>query len=316
MSDKKNTQPAAPFKYKPSPKKVLDQLTTFAGRYKPFNYKEDLVLELEFTDLDSRYQLVLSESTCIVKTTDFLDFTTQIKINFDIFQEVAFKGLCIKEVILKEDCKINGAFDTIMYFEDYFGLTKKEIIKKATLNLMIIQWMMIWMVMSFDVFWGSVAGIVYSSLMPLLSRKFLLTFYDRLSIFLVTSLCLLGLVAVDETLIVCSSYFLFGVMWLGSCLTKAPLTVHYKLGKFGYRGYYNQIFIDSNRIVTAMWGVYYLIVTGTTYLLDINGYRSLSGILNLLIPVVLGLVTVKFVKIYPEKRKAELMKQLAAQPQE
>ncbi|MCG2730997.1 MAG: hypothetical protein L6276_12120, partial [Acetobacterium sp.] len=125
MSDQKNNQPAVPFKYKPSPKKVLDQLTTFAGRYKPFNYKEDLVLELEFTDLDSRYQLVLGESSCIVKTDDFLDFTTQIKINFDIFQEVAFKGLCIKEVILKEDCQINGAFDTIMYFEDYFNLTKK-----------------------------------------------------------------------------------------------------------------------------------------------------------------------------------------------
>lgn len=105
-------------------------------------------------------------------------------------------------------------------------------------------------------------------------------------------------------------------MWLGSCLTKAPLTVHYKLGKYGYRGYYNQIFLDSNRIITAMWGIYYLIVTVTTYLLVVNGMRGLSGMLNLFIPIILGVVTVKFVKIYPEKRKAELMQQLASAPQE
>lgn len=316
MSPKNSGPTPVPFVYKPSETKVLAQLTAFANRYQPVHYKNDIILEFVFTNLDSRYQLVMGVTDCVVKSADFVDFTTQIEISFDIFEEVAFKGLCIKEVILNNDCQINGAFATIIAFEDYFDLTKKEIIKKATLNLMIIQWMMIWMVMSFDVFWGSIAGIVYSSLMPLLSRKFLLTFYDRLSIFLVTALCLLGLVAVDETLIVCTSYFLFGAMWLGSCLTKAPLTVHYKLGKFGYRGYYNQIFLDSNRIITAMWGVYYLIVTGTTYLLDVNGMRSLSGILNLLIPVLLGLVTVKFVKIYPEKRKAALMEQLAAMPQE
>lgn len=316
MSDQITTPTPEPFTYRPSSKKVMEKLTIFSNRYHPFNYTEDIVLELEFTDLDSRYQLVLGATSCEIRTESFLEYTTQIKINFDIFEEVAFKGLCIKEVILKEDCKINGSFDIIMYFEDYFNLSKKEIIKKATLNLMIIQWMMIWLVMSFDVFWGSVAGIVYSSLMPLLSRKFLLTFYDRLSIFLVTSLCLLGLVAVDETIIVCTSYFLFGAMWLGSCLTKAPLTVHYKLGKFGYRGYYNKIFIDSNRIITAMWGVYYLIVTATTYFLAVNGMRSLSGILNLLIPVLLGIFTVKFVKYYPAKKKAELLQQLAAQPRE
>jgi hypothetical protein len=269
-----------------------------------------------FADLQTRYQLLLGESVCSVKTEDFENYTTQIQINYDVFQEVAFKELCIKEVILKEDCQINGDFGTIMKFEDYFNLAKKEIIKTASLNLMIIQWMTIWMVMSFNVFWGSVAGIVFSSLMPLLSRKFKLTFYDRLSIFLVTSLCLLGLVAVDETLIVCAFYFLFGAMWLGSCLTKAPLTVHYKLGKFGYRGYYNQIFIDSNRIITAMWGVYYVIVTGTTYFLDVNGYRSLSGILNMIIPIGLAIFTAKFVKIYPEKRKMALMQELASQPQE
>lgn len=75
------------------------------------------------------------------------------------------------------------------------------------------------------------------------------------------------------------SYLAFGVMWLASCFGRlVPLTAHYSKNSYGGdKALQNTLFIKTNRILTMLWGVLYLLTTVSSWFLMRSAVSSLSG---------------------------------------
>ena len=93
---------------------------------------------------------------------------------------------------------------------------------------------------------------------------------------------------------------IFGLMWLISCFTREPLCAAYV--KYGYGGdeaLENPLFMKTNYILAACWGVLYVIEACAEIFLYRSGLGLVAGILSSLLPAAMGAFTVFFEKWYP-----------------
>ena len=84
-------------------------------------------------------------------------------------------------------------------------------------------------------------------------------------------------------------YLVFGLFWLLSCLTKEPLCAAYV--KYNYGGesaHKNPLFMKTNYILAAAWGLLYVLTAVWTFLLRRAGFGNLLIIVNNLIPILMG----------------------------
>ncbi len=69
----------------------------------------------------------------------------------------------------------------------------------------------------------------------------------------------------------------------------------------GKKSLENPIFIKTNRILTIMWGILYIITPIWTYIIMQTDFSAFTGIINSVIPLFMGIFTVWFQKWYPAK---------------
>ena len=89
-------------------------------------------------------------------------------------------------------------------------------------------------------------------------------------------------------------------MLIASCFTKEPLCACYV--KYNYNGedaLKNPIFMKTNYILAAVWGILYVIIAAWTYLFAKTAWAELIIILNYIMPIIMGFFTVWFEKWYP-----------------
>lgn len=170
------------------------------------------------------------------------------------------------------------------------------------MNILLFQWIALWILLPVNAVLGGAVGIAACSLVPMLGYRYRLTVYDKISGVLVSMLGLMALLSVNETLVICLSYLLFGIVWLLSCAGKIPLTAHYSSGGYGGdEAFGNPLFIKTNRILTMAWGVLYLLIAGGSYFLMNSTISSYTGLVNSVAPALMGAFTVWFAKWYPVK---------------
>jgi len=63
----------------------------------------------------------------------------------------------------------------------------------------------------------------------------------------------------------------------------------------------NALFLKTNRILTMLWGVLYLVTSIFTWFLMRTPISSLVGLINSALPIFMGIFTVWFQKWYPAK---------------
>ena len=111
------------------------------------------------------------------------------------------------------------------------------------------------------------------------------------------------LAGAEEKLMLPVSYLAFGVMWLVSCLGGLiPLTAHYS--KNGYGGddaLNNALFVKTNRILTMLWGILYLVTAVNSWFLMRSPVSRLAGLINSVLPALMGIFTAWFQKWYPAR---------------
>ena len=74
-------------------------------------------------------------------------------------------------------------------------------------------------------------------------------------------------------------------MWTVSCFLKVPLTAHYSKNSYnGEAALRNPIFMRTNRILTAAWGVLYLITPIWTCFIMQTDAASFVGAINSILP--------------------------------
>ena len=286
----------------------------------------DLALDMHYTDIDKTYRIALGADGSRVEeepTEGFAtDYTTRINTPFDVWQSIAAGKIRGDEALMQHLYSVEGDFDLMMHWDEYFGAAnagassntsdnagkagvasssgKNAAEPKTNMLLLLIPWIVFWIATSINSFWGSLISVAACVLPPVLMHRTKATAYDQISALAVGACSISLLAGASPVLIIPASYFLFGAMWTATCFAKVPLTAHYSKNSYnGDEALRNPIFMKTNRILTAAWGVLYLVTPIWTYFIMQTDAASLVGAINSVLPALMGAFTAWFQKWYP-----------------
>ncbi len=278
----------------------------------------DLVLEMSYTDVNERYQVILGKDGSTVLTENFRTPTTTVETPLSVWRSISMGEISGSEALMQRRYRVEGDFNLLMNWDTCFsgvedGAAKKQKkssqtagihipSKPTTLNILLIPWIVFWAGASIHSFWGSIAALSACALVPLWFYRNQKTIYDVLSCALVTGFSLAALTGAPIRLVIPLAYLAFGIMWTVSCFFKIPLTAHYSMNDYdGEEALENPLFIKTNRILTFAWGILYLITPIWTYFILGTGIGGWIGAINSILPVFMGMFTAWFQKWYPAK---------------
>lgn len=298
-----------------------------AALYRKESWQEhDVVLDMNYTDIGKVYRITLGQkgSRVEVEPEDgFADsFTTRINTPFDVWRSIASGEIAGDEALMKHLYSVEGDFDLMMHWDDFFGAAssagannsdvlegvnsgdegngKSASEPKTNMLLLLIPWIVFWVVASIDGFRGSLISVTVCVLLPVLMHRAKATLYDQISGLGVGACSVALLAGASPILVIPVSYLLFGLMWTVSCFLKVPLTAHYSKNSYnGEAALRNPIFMRTNRILTAAWGVLYLVTPIWTYFIMQTDAASYVGAINSVLPALMGVFTAWFQKWYP-----------------
>lgn len=288
----------------------------------------DVVLDMNYTDVDKTYRIVLGEGESRVETEPAegfsSGFTTRINTPLSVWRSIAGGEIAGDEALMKHLYSVEGDFDLMMHWDDYFGAANDAGAgepnageqsaaagggstaganvsePKTNMMLLLIPWIVFWVAAAIDSFWGSLISIAVCVLLPVLMRRTKATVYDQISALAVAACSIALLTGARPALVIPASYFLFGAMWTATCFAEVPLTAHYSKNSYnGEAALRNPIFMRTNRILTAAWGVLYLITPIWTYFIMQTDAASFVGAINSVLPALMGVFTAWFQKWYP-----------------
>ena len=274
---------------------------------------KERVLEIHFTDLDHTYQIRLSKTGSEVFTDGSLSSTTRIDTPFTVWSAISRGEIGGAEALGKQMYTVSGDFSLMIDWDKFFGSTsgvkKTEKApqntieqKKPSMMTMLIPWITFWIAVSINPEVGAVITLLVVATIPFIMRKHNFVIWDQLSMAAVALLSVAANITGNGALPTNIGYLIFGLFWLLSCLTKEPLCATYV--KYNYGGesaHQNPLFMKTNYILAAAWGVLYVLTAVWTFLLRKIGFGNTLILVNNLIPVLMGLFTAWFQKWYPAR---------------
>ncbi len=295
-----------------TPSDTLTFTRQMAALYRKESWNgKDIVLEMDYTDVGECYQILLGKDGSHVYTDDSLTADTRIETPVTVWRSIAAGEIRGDEAMMQGLYHVKGDFNLMLRWDDYFGGSRPQAkpVKEASeqknedMNITLIPWIVLWVAASVSKQPGCLLTLAVCALVPLVYYRHKKTLYDVLSGALVTGFSVVMLAGADEKIMLPGSYLAFGVMWLASCLGGLiPLTAHYS--KNGYGGddaLKNALFVRTNRILTMLWGILYLLTAMISWFLMRSAVSSLSGLINSVAPVFMGIFTVWFQKWYPAR---------------
>ncbi|WP_051624247.1 NAD(P)H-dependent oxidoreductase [Clostridium akagii] len=115
------SDPSADYKVQDKSHKFIKQMS---ATYNPQSYINDVVIEMNFIDIDKTYQLCLGKEECSVKTHDFTPYNTKIETTFELWLQLSEGKVNGPEAMMQGKYKVLGDFSTMMKMSDYFGIKK------------------------------------------------------------------------------------------------------------------------------------------------------------------------------------------------
>ena len=285
-----------------------------AALYKKDAYDgKERVLEIHFTDLDHTYQIRLSKTGSEVFTDGSLSSTTRIDTPFTVWSAISRGEIGGAESLGKQMYTVSGDFSLMIDWDKFFGSTsgvkktEKAVQntieqKKPSMMTMLIPWITFWIAVSINPEVGAVITLLVVATIPFIMRKHNFVIWDQLSMSAVALLSAAANITGNGALPTNIGYLVFGLFWLLSCLTKEPLCATYV--KYNYGGesaHLNPLFMKTNYILAAAWGVLYILTAVWTFLLRKVGFGNTLILVNNLIPILMGLFTAWFQKWYPAR---------------
>lgn len=274
---------------------------------------KERVLEIHYTDLNHIYQIRLGKEGSEVVADGSLTSTTRIDTPFAVWLAISRGEIGGAEALGKQMYTVAGDFSLMIDWDKFFrnpaAVDKAETTssdtteqKKPTMAAMLIPWITFWIAVSINPVPGAVIALTVAAAIPLLMRNHKLVIWDRLSIFAVAILSAAANITGNGDIPTNAGYLIFGLFWLISCLTKEPLCAAYV--KYNYGGEsarQNPLFMRTNYILAAAWGLLYVLTAAWTFLFRSAGIANAIIIVNNLIPVLMGLFTLWFQKWYPAR---------------
>ena len=271
---------------------------------------KDSILEMDYPDIGERYQIILTKEGSSVRSEGFTDYTTKITTPLSLWQSIARGEIDGQQAMMDKLYRIDGDFSLMINWEKFFGLqetpdTKTSSVvkeeKRSTMAILILLWMGVWVGIAIDSYVGGILSICLVATLPIVAIKWKLTVFENISGALVSLFGMFSILGFPNQFVVPASYLAFGILWTTSSFMKVPLTAYYSMHGYGGRSALtNPLFLKTNRILTAIWGGFYIITPIWTYFLMMSPLGKMTGIINSAIPTVLGIFTAWFQKWYPE----------------
>lgn len=296
------------------PEKESDTLIftrQMAALYRRESYPgKDIVLEMHYTDVEESYQILLGKDGSHVYTDGSLTATTKIETPVTVWRSIAAGEIRGDEAMMQGLYRVKGDFTLMLKWDVYFGGSRPQTApvkeapdqKKTNMNIMLIPWIVLWVAPAIHRQIGCLISVSICALIPLLFYRNRKTIYDVLTNALVTGISVTMLAGVSEKWMLPLSYLSFGIMWLGSCSGKVPLTANYSMNSYGGEdALQNTLFLKTNRILTMLWAILYVLTSVFTWFLMWTSVSSFVGLINSVLPVFMGLFTAWFQRWYPAK---------------
>ena len=286
-----------------------------AALYNKASYNgTDRVLQMNYTDIGTSYQILLGKDGSAVYSDNSLRATTIIDTPYNVWLAISRGEMEGTEALGKQLYKVSGDFSLMINWDKIFGSnddsdsyaygkdSRKPEAKNPSMATMLIPWITFWISVSINCKIGSLISLAVCALTPLIMRKHRLILWDRLSFAAVAILCVIANLTGKGHIIADAGYVVFGLFWLCSCLTKEPLCAAYvKYGYGGEKALQNPLFMKPNYIIACCWGIIYLLTAVWTFFLGRAGLTLLIPIINNIVPFVMGIFTAWFTKWYPAK---------------
>lgn len=276
---------------------------------------KDLVLEMYYTDEDKTAQLIMGKDGCEVLTRDFQPFTTRISTPLSVWMSIAKGEIDGQTALMKHLYQVDGDFQLLIHWDDYLGSSSKSDVhqavskKESNMTLMLLPWFPLWFAGIYHPALGGILSVLVSAAIPFFFFRYQPTVFDVFSGFTAALLGILAITGFPPLILVPVSYLLFGLMWSVTVFLKIPLTAYYSMNGYGgENALKNPLFIKTNRILTACWGILYLATPLWTYLFLISGFKAPLSIINTILPFLLGCFTKWFQKWYPACYAASKMR--------
>ena len=270
------------------------------------------VLEICYTDLGKTYRIKLGKDGAEVLTDESLRATTRIDTPFSVWLALSRGEMRGDEALAKHLYTVSGDFSLMMNWDRYFGTEEQAEDRKPVQMLvtekkpprmqnMLFAWIALWVAVSVEPRIGALITLAVCSLLPLITERYELCRYDRLSFALVAGLAVYAAVTGNGFVAVNAGYLVFGLLWLGSCLTKEPLCAAYVKYSYGKDALQNPIFMRTNYILAAAWGLVYVVIAIVSYYLSGKVPALVLSIVVQAMPILMGLFTAWFQNWYPSR---------------
>lgn len=270
------------------------------------------VLEICYTDLGKTYRIKLGKDGAEVLTDESLRATTRIDTPFSVWLSLSRGEMRGDEALAKHLYTVSGDFSLMMNWDRYFGTEEQAEDRKPVQMLvtekkpprmqnMLFAWIALWVAVSVEPRIGALITLAVCSLLPLITERYELCRYDRLSFALVAGLAVYAVVTGNGFVAVNAGYLVFGLLWLGSCLTKEPLCAAYVKYSYGKDALQNPIFMRTNYILAAAWGLVYVVIAIVSYYLSGKVPALVLSIVVQAMPILMGLFTAWFQNWYPAR---------------
>lgn len=286
-----------------------------AALYKKDAYDgKDRVLEMCYTDLGTTYQILLGKDGSKVYTDGSLTATTRVDTPFEVWLSISRGEIEGSEALGRGMYSVTGDFSLMINWDRFFGSSgsdsgkaagdsrEPEGLKPPAMTTMLIPWIAFWIAVSINAGTGAVVTLAVTAFVPFLMKRHRFVIWDQISMAAVALLSAAANMTGNGNVTTNAGYLIFGLMWLGSCLTKEPLCAAYV--KYNYGGgsaLKNPIFMKTNYILAACWGILYVLTALWTWILRRMGLGYSLLVINNLVPVVMGIFTVWFEKWYPAR---------------
>lgn len=282
-----------------------------AALYNPSSYPgSDIILDMDYTDIGKCYRIVLGKSGSRV-TEDFTEKpTTVIHTPLSVWQSIAAGEIEGSDALMRHLYSVEGDFDLMLKWDDFFSAgqvaaapeQKKTPERKTNMLYMLLPWMTFWIAPSIHSFYGSIISLGVCIFLPLLFFQNKKTVYDTISGSAVGAFSITLLLGAPTAIVIPLSYLAFGVMWSVAAFFEIPLTAEYSMNEYGGESAFrNPMFLKTNRILTAAWGILYLVTAVGTYFIIQTHLGTYIGAINSILPLLMGVFTAWFQKWYPAK---------------
>ncbi len=282
-----------------------------AALYDPSAYPgSDVILDMDYTDVGKRYRIILGKSGSQVTEDLTGQPTTVIHTPLSVWQSIAAGEIEGADALNRRQYTVEGDFDLMLKWDDYFGggqgtaapETRRSPDGKTNMLCMLLPWMTFWIAPSVSTFYGSLISLAACVLLPLLLFQNKKTVYDIISGAAVGAFSIALLLDGPTTIVIPLSYLAFGLMWSVTVFLKIPITAEYSMNEYGGESALrNPMFLRTNRILTAAWGVLYLLTAAATYFIIQTRLGTYIGAINSILPLLMGAFTAWFQKWYPAK---------------